>query len=177
MKQNSKEGLLSIIGDLADSGVLTVLADKKLEESGMDPIGVWEGQLKTELLQLPHHIRPAAEDYVEKIIGYTRGGFLQPDLYAGHIKLGKEEKGDIRNRDWHYYAKSAADEHTRMVEEANNGTDEIAKKAAAFLSESFNEIIRQVSPLDEGVMNRTLGSLFQKISRFPQVTSGNPGRG
>lgn len=161
-----KNELLDQLGDLADTGALTVLLDKQLEQSGRSPIEVWEGQLKTELLQLPHHIRPAAKDYVEKIIGYTRGGFLHPGEYAGHIRLGNEEYTGAR--DWHFYAESAVSMHDQMIQESGNGTDEIAKKVAATLSESFNGIISQVGPLDDGIMNRTLGILFEKISWFPR---------
>lgn len=161
-----KNELLDQLGDLADSGALTVALDEQLQKSGRSPIEVWEGQLKTELIQLPPHIRSAAGKYVEMIIGYSRGGFLEPGVYADHIRLGNEEYAG--RRDWHFYAESAVSMHDQMIQESGNGTDEIAKKVAATLSESFNGIISQVGPLDDGVMNRTLGILFEKISWFPR---------
>jgi len=150
-----------------DLGPLVFLMDDQLAQSEKTPIDVWEGQLKTELVQLPTDLRPAVQQYIETIIGLTRMGLLKPDEYAH--KIIEENQGLPPT--WPCYSESTARLHDRMVEQANSGNDESAQKVATVLSTRFMEVIGSTGFRYEGEMGKTMGYLLEKFKRFPQEPS------
>ena len=151
-------------GKHIDLGALSFLMDDQLARSGRSPIDVWEGQLKTEPIQLTSDLRPAVEQYVETIIGVTRMGSLRPDEYAR--KVIEENQGFPPT--WRFYSESAARLHDRMIEEAKSGNDETAQGVATALSTSFMQVIQRTGIRHEGDMGRTMRGLLDKFRRFPQ---------
>lgn len=151
-------------GQPKDLGGLIFLMDDRLANSGRNPIDVWEGQLKAEVIQLPTDLRPAVVKYVDTIIALTRSGSLKPDDYAQNIikDCGQIPMG------WRSFVYSMGRVHDQMVEKAGSGTDENAQRVAAALSTSFQEVIYKTGFRYEGDMGRTMGYLFEKIRRFPQ---------
>ncbi|MEK7163919.1 MAG: hypothetical protein AAB768_02115 [Patescibacteria group bacterium] len=151
-------------GKHIDLEALSFSMDDQLARSGRSPIDVWEGQLKTEPIQLTSDLRPAVEQYVDTIIGVTRMGSLRPDEYAHRII---EENQGLPST-WRFYSESAARVHDRMVEEAKRGNDEIAQGVATTLSTDFMGVIQRTGIRHEGDMGRTMRGLLDKFKRFPQ---------
>ncbi|PIR08161.1 hypothetical protein COV53_04460 [Candidatus Gottesmanbacteria bacterium CG11_big_fil_rev_8_21_14_0_20_37_11] len=147
-----------------DRGGLCFLMDDLLARQGGNPVDVWEGQLKTEPIQLTSDLRPAVEQYVQTIIGVTRMGSLRPDEYAR--KIIEENQGLPPT--WRPLSKSVARVHERMVEDARKRNDEMGESVASALSTSFIQVIQSAGIRYEYDMGGTMRGLLDKFKRFPQ---------